>query len=228
MLRFFVTRANCFCLLHFSHRWLSAFVWAPAGYEWNVWRDEPVFTGCLLLLFVVTSVLLFLVSGFYAYTTNTGEIKKECTILILFLHFHVLPGAFGEKPYTLVLRMWLWISCVHRLFYMSFFFFFTISKSVNMCCSFTGWFVFILFSYWGVNRWCVTESCQEGNKQVWQKKPDETDVCSEASKRNVVRAILFSICWSLLIVLIYCVCIYTVTEVGKPFLAFCSPVHGYH
>lgn len=122
MLRFFVTRANCFCLLHFSHRWLSAFVWPPAGYEWNVWRDEPVFTGCLLLLFVVTSVLLFLVSGFYAYTTNTGEIKKECTILILFLHFHMLPGAFGEKPYTLVLRMWLWISCVHRLFYMSFFF----------------------------------------------------------------------------------------------------------
>lgn len=123
MLRFFVTRANCFCLLHFSHGWLSAFVWPPAGYEWNVWRDEPVFTGCLLLLFVVTSVLLFLVSGFYAYTTNTGEIKKECTILILFLHFHVLPGAFGEKPYTLVLIMWLWISCVHRLFYMRFFFF---------------------------------------------------------------------------------------------------------
>lgn len=76
MLRFFVTRANCFfCLLHFFFRIDgSVHLFRPlAGYMSGVCEEMNLCSladyYCLnFVFFFSATVLLFLVSGFYAYT----------------------------------------------------------------------------------------------------------------------------------------------------------------
>lgn len=109
----------------------------------------------------------------------------------------------------------------------SLFFFLTICEYVLLIL----WLVYFIL-FWGLSQRCVTQSHAKKEKKTQRTTEKENpmkqiDVCLEASKRNVVRAILFSICWSLLIVLIYCVCIYHDRCLGDRFSAFCSPVHGY-
>lgn len=175
VLRFFEAWANCSCLLHFSHQWLSAFVWtrrwvwvACAVERWTCVHWQII----IVPFFVCLSSCYFLLSQVFTpthNTTNTGGNKKECTILIFFFIFTLT--CYLEHSVRNHLRLF-WECGCEFLVYIGYFtcaviiiICLTMSKSVDMCCSFCGWFKFILFSFLRIEPTvCYTESSQEGKK----------------------------------------------------------------
>lgn len=146
--------------------------------------------------------------------------------MILFLHFHVLPGAFGEKLYICLF----WECGCEFLVYIGYFtwehFFFPDHFKECEYVLLIYWLVHVYFIlFWGVNRWCVRvmprRKQDNYGKRNLMKKMYVRRQARECGSCHIVLDLLISPYSANLLRL------HLYRDIGwKTALAFCSPVHG--